>query len=198
MRRPAPPSRVPMGRRIAMWSLLALVLLVFARDFRLVHAPPAHLVFAPGDTADVAVVLSGDPGYSRTRAAVELLKAGQVSHLIFTGAGVAGDSALVLARVAGDMGALPDQIWTETTATNTLDNIEASRRLWQVRGARPERVVVVTSASHAARAGLVAKWHMPEVQAFVHPVPESPGLGAALREAAALLGYRVLGYVPWW
>lgn len=199
--RPSDRARaVSFGRRALFTAFLlaALLALALARELAQVQAPPPDLMWRAGARADIALVPSGDPDTQRTLRAVALLHAGAVPRLLISGAGAGGDSAARLKEVALAAGAPEDRVWVEPTARSTYDNIRASLALLEARGARPRRWVIVTSASHAARAGGVARELAPDVPVRVLTVPGRPTVEGELREAAKLLGYRLLGRVSAW
>lgn len=168
------------------------------RDLALVLDPPARFGFGPEATADLALVLSGDPGELRTRAAAGLVIQGRVPRLLISGAGYGGDSAEVLAQTAYALGVKADRVGLETEATTTYENIQRSAAWMHARGLEPARIVIVTTTTHAARAGLVAERGLPGVQIRVLTVPGPGTPSLPLREVLSLLAYRILGRVAWW
>lgn len=107
-------------------------------------------VLGPGA---VAWVPSGDPENRRTRKAVELLRAKQVRAIVLSGHGFGGDSAWVLARFATELGARPEDLVVEPSATSTSENVALSVPLFEALGA--SFVVAIPSAPNARRVGLL-------------------------------------------
>ena len=175
-------------------AVLALALLGGVWELERGGRVPPRLVFEPGARAELALVPSGDVG-ERTRAAVRLLEAGRIEGILFSGAGHGGDSGAVLAAYARDLGAPPDRVWVEPHATSTYQNVRLG--LAWIRARRPDlrRLVVVTSATHAARAGLVAEKEAAGMRVFVFGAQDAPSFAARAREAAARMLYRWRGWM---
>ena len=56
-------------------------------------------------------------------------------------------------------GIAPSRVWMEDQATNTLENLEFSLELIEVKtGSRPEKIAIVSSEYHLHRAGMFAQW----------------------------------------
>ncbi len=185
-----------MWRRLV-WLLLLPVAL-FARDLGLVLQAPARFARPIQGVLPVALVPSGDPFELRTKAAAELVLQGRARRLLISGAGHGGDSAEILAQTAYGLGLGPDQVWLETTATNTYDNVLRSLALLDARGVPVPHLLIVTSDHHAARAGLVAEKLRPQLVVSVHPAGGEASLSMVLREALALSAYRLSRRINLW
>jgi uncharacterized SAM-binding protein YcdF (DUF218 family) len=184
------------GAAAAAGLLVVGLVALLARDYAYVRWPPGRIWFPEEATADVAFVPSGDPG-ERTRRAVELLEAGRVKALVFSGAGYGGDNGYELARWAVDWGAPPDRVYVEPDATTTVENVRLGRALLAELGAH--RVVAVTHRSHAPRvAWLFAQVPGTPKHVWVEPVT-TPGRRVSwLREALKMLYSRLelAGWAP--
>ncbi|MFD2174133.1 YdcF family protein [Rhodobacter lacus] len=139
---------------------------------------------APDGTPSAAVV-------RRTRHAIALYRAGEVSHLVLSGAAFDGapSEAAVMAQLCRAAGVPEVALTLEPRARTTRENLTFSAAL--VPGARR---VVVTDAYHAARAALAARQLGLAVVLSCPPAPElapRQRLKLALREALARLWYRL-------
>jgi uncharacterized SAM-binding protein YcdF (DUF218 family) len=191
------PASAQVNRAARFVAAALLVLLVaLALLVAIAARVPSRLRAADAPSADVALVLSGDPGNLRTRAASALVLSGAVGRLLISGAGFGGDSADYLAEAARHMGVPEDRLILERRATNTYQNITFAAPLLRASGAR--RVLVVTSRTHARRAGLVAEEQLPWLEVRVLGVETGePKIRAAIRELLKIARYAWLGQLSW-
>jgi uncharacterized SAM-binding protein YcdF (DUF218 family) len=127
---------------------------------------------SPPGPADVALVLAGDPGYERTRTAVRLWHAGQVSILVVTGGQPSpGDSAASLRDKAVDLGVPQGRVFMEEVSRDTREAMLAVRPLFERLDVR--RVAVVTSPYHSRRAGRAARRAFGDIEVLVRPADPS-------------------------
>jgi uncharacterized SAM-binding protein YcdF (DUF218 family) len=126
---------------------------------------------APG-SADVAVVMAGDPDYERTKTAARLWLEGQVSLLVMTGGESGpGDSATSLREAAVRMGVPPGRIRMEQVSHSTR---EAMLAVWPLlEQLQVRRVAVVTSPYHQRRAGWAARRVFDGVEVLDRPAEPS-------------------------
>lgn len=121
-----------------------------------------------GRITDAAIVLGCHDTGVPTHAAA-LFHIGKFPLLVMTGAVSHKTRDLYpegeahrFARIAAEHGVPPDRILVEPTATNTQENIEASRRLLADRPLTA--ATLVTRPYHARRALLTARLRWPEVE----------------------------------
>ena len=130
------------------------------------------VVESPPGAADVALVLAGDPGYERTRTAVRLWHAGQVSMLVVTGGQPSpGDSAASLRDTAVSLGVPAGRIRMEEVSRDTREAMLAVRPLFERLGVRS--VAVVTSPYHQRRAGWAARKALGGIEVLDRPADPS-------------------------
>lgn len=141
---------------------------------------PPHGAVPSRARADVALVLSGDLDYVRVRRAAALLREGEVSWIVLTGAGAGGDSARIAGDVAIGLGVPRERLVLEERSTSTRENILFAVPLIRAHGWI--RVALVTSAFHMGRAERVARKAIPEVTWILVTVPD-PGPASAARRA---------------
>ncbi len=184
-------------KSMALHGGTALLVLVLGWDVYHVYSIPSRLVGPANWRADVALVPSGDPNNQRTLRAIRLFEEGIVGRLLVSGAGFGGDSAEILSHFAVEQGVPRNLIIVEPLATSTWGNMVESRRL--LRHQSFERLLVVTSASHARRAGLVAERVFGDLDVKVLPVHGSRKLSVfgRLNEIAKLYCYSLLSRIPW-
>jgi len=149
---------------------------------------PPYGPVVPVHDAQVALVLSGDVDYRRVERAVELYRQGRVRALMVTGAGVGGDSAVELAKVALAGGVAATDLVVEPRSVSTRENVLRSVDVLRRRGWR--RIALVTSSSHMRRALGVARRAAPELEWVAVPVPD-PGHARRIYRA------RVQEWVKW-
>jgi len=124
------------------------------------------------ERSDAAVVLSGDVGYLRLKKAAGLYREGRVHLLVLTGAGIGGDSALVMREFAELRLGVPVRAMVlETRSTTTRENVEFAAPL--LRQAGVSRVALVTSSSHMARALRTARRLVPDLEWAPVPVDDA-------------------------
>ncbi len=106
-------------------------------------------------SGDVAVVLSGDAMRQRLRAAVALARRGAVGHIVvLTGTPPEFyDEGIAVRAFARRQGVAPGRVTVVGAARSTVDDARLAAAVMRARGWR--RAVVVTSASHTRRAGLI-------------------------------------------
>lgn len=165
-----------------------------------------------GEPVDAALVLGGGfdgdgvIGYStrrRVAAAVEALQAGQVRHLIFSGApmGSTGEvpAALLMANYARRLGAPEGSLLLEPQATTTFENLRFGLAMAKERGF--ESIAVLTDSFHLPRAAALARYFgavdIPRIAA-AGLASDSPGnrVFSILREGLAWWYnlYKVVGW----
>ena len=180
-------------RRAAILVAVTAVLAAAAIGWLAFGGDPGH---PPFDTADGAVVLSGDVDYLRVKHAAALYKQGRVKAILLTGAGVGGDSATAMRDVALLNRVPADAIVVETTSTTTRENLVRAAPLVAAKGWRT--VALVTSASHMRRALGAARAAMPDVEWSAAPVPVAGPADrirrTRIQEAAKLVWYKVRGW----
>jgi uncharacterized SAM-binding protein YcdF (DUF218 family) len=161
------------GRRVrcvglALLSATALLVLV-ASDL-----PPRFLVVEdPPESADAALVMSGDLNFDRTRAAALLVLDGKARLLVLTGgAPWGGDSAESLRDFAVKAGVPLSRIRYENTSLNTRDSVVNVQSILRREGVKT--VVLVTSPSHQRRSFLAARRALPGIRIVNRPVRKEP------------------------
>ncbi|MCC7384150.1 MAG: YdcF family protein [Deltaproteobacteria bacterium] len=185
-----------LSRNVLLTTATGFALLFAQQIYAVTWVPRAGLV-PEGWMADVALVLSGDPGGLRTLAAGALVKAGRARRLMITGAGAGGDSSRVLAQQALNDGLSPELLILEERATSTWENMEFSHPV--LRGAGARRVVIVTSRVHARRAYFVARRVMSDLDVCVEPVDTGDtDLKNRLYEVGKAWAYLGLGRLTLW
>jgi uncharacterized SAM-binding protein YcdF (DUF218 family) len=138
------------------------------------NAPASFLaVEDPLEPADAVLVLTGDPGFERTKAAAKLVCDGTVRLLVLTGGEPwRGDSAESLRDMAEKHGVPSERIRLENRSTDTrqsLVNVEPILRAEAVR-----TLILVTSPSHQRRAFLAARRALPGIRIVNRPVRKEP------------------------
>lgn len=176
------------------------------------------VVLLGGMVDEQASTTSGQPSYNdnveRLFATHQLLRDGKarvaiISSATFKPQFAAFGEAVTLARQLEEWGIAKDRIIIEDRALNTRDNAVYAQQIARARGF--ERVLIVTSAFHMARAaGCFAAVGMPvdtyavDYRAHEHPggglnviIPRAGDLAdtsGALREVFGRLVYRIRGY----
>ena len=153
------------------WVTGSAVVLALAAVFA--EEPARWLVTeSPPGPADVALVMAGDPGYERTRTAVRLWHAGQVSMLVVTGGQPSpGDSAASLRDKAVELGVPRGRILMEEVSRDTREAMLAVKPLFERLDVR--RVAVVTSPYHSRRAGWAARRALEGIEVLDRPARPS-------------------------
>ena len=181
-----------MTRRIS-WAGVAIMLIVGV----LAHVDPPYRIVAGEPRADAALVMSGDVDYLRLERALALFESGRVSWLVLTGAGVGGDSADTMRRLAIQKKVPADRVLVEPRATTTRENVAFSAPVLRERGVRI--VALVTNASHMGRSEKVARKVLPEIQWIPVPVadpgPPSRVYRTRLQEWLKLAWYSLRGWI---
>lgn len=186
---------------IAAVGLASISIFTFFSD-----APPRWLaVEDPPEHADAALVMTGDPGYERTKAAADLVLNGTVRLLVLTGGEPwPGDSAESLRDVALRRGVAAGRIRFENASLNTRESLVNVAPILRREGVRS--VILVTSPSHQRRAFLAARRALPGVRIVNRPIHVEPWppprwwaaratRTIVLREYAKLLYYGVRGWL---
>ena len=142
-----------------------------------------------GGTAEVALVLGGNPAVlpDRARVAAELFQSGRVSYLMPTG-GVFWETdrgrmteAEYLALCLKDLGIPEEAVLLENDARTTPENMVCSTLLMMrvLKIKNVHRVYVVTSPSHLRRSLEYARIYLPRTVAFAGytdlDLPDGPG-----------------------
>lgn len=168
--------------------------------------PPRWLaVEDPPERADAALVMTGDPGYERTKAAADLVLNGTVRLLVLTGGEPwPGDSAESLRDVALRRGVAPESIRFENTSLDTRESLVNVAPILRREGVRS--VILVTSPSHQRRASWTARRALPGIRIVNRPIHVEPWppprwwaaratRTIVLREYAKLVYYGVRGWL---
>jgi uncharacterized SAM-binding protein YcdF (DUF218 family) len=193
------------GRRALV--LLAAAALLGAALLALSDRPPAFLCLEdPLEPADAALVMTGDPGFERTKAAARLVREGRARLLVLTGGEPwGGDSAESLRAVALKEGVAAERIRFENTSTDTRQSLVNVAPI--LAAERVRTLILVTSPSHQRRAFLAARRALPGVRILNRPVRKDPWPPAArwwrsprvrgivLREYALLAYYGLRGWL---
>jgi uncharacterized SAM-binding protein YcdF (DUF218 family) len=155
-------------RRVLFAALVALGAIVLS------NAPARFLDMEdPLETADAALVMTGDPGFERTTAAARLVCAGRARLLVLTGGEPwPGDSAASLrARALGE-GVPSDRIRLEDRSTDTRESLVNVAPILEEEGVRS--LILVTSPYHQRRASLAARRAFPGIRVLSRPVRTRP------------------------
>jgi uncharacterized SAM-binding protein YcdF (DUF218 family) len=150
--------------------LIGPVLLVAAVTLLLSDAPAEFLdVEDPLIPADAALVMTGDVGFERTKAASRLVREGRARLLVLTGGEPwPGDSAASLHERALREGVPPERIRYEDKSTDTRESLVNVAPILRAEGVRT--VILVTSPFHQRRASLAARRALPGVRIVNRPV----------------------------
>ncbi|MEN4475744.1 YdcF family protein [Mycolicibacterium cosmeticum] len=130
-----------------------------------------------GTPTDIAIVL-GCHDRAVPAHAAELFSQGRFPWLIMTGAPrkeIPEGEAICFAREAYRAGVCPPRVFIEPTATNTEENITASRKLANQRHLPSTTATLVTRPYHQRRAIMTARRHWPEIQWSTSAKPEDIG-----------------------
>jgi len=155
-----------------------IVLLVTGIAVALLSDAPADLLVVedPLERVDAALVMTGDPGFERTKAAARLVRDGTARLLILTGGEPwLGDSAASLRDVALRLGVPGDRIRLEDRSTDTRESLVNVAPILRAEGVRT--VILATSPSHQRRAFLAARRALPGVRLVNRPVRSEPWPG---------------------
>jgi len=187
--------------------MLVLVLVLSATALALSDAPVALLdVEDPLESADAALVMTGDPGFERTKAAARLVREGKARLLVLTGGEPwPGDSAASLRDRALREGVPSERIRLEDRSTDTRESLVNVGPLLREEGIRT--LILVTSPSHQRRAFLAARRALPGLRIVNRPVRTRPWppvrpwwrdaatRRVVLREYAKLAYYGLRGWI---
>ncbi len=187
---PGPPDLRRRGILILVPFLLATLAAVPFPD-------PPFTRAALGPPSDAALVLSGDVDYLRLKRAAALYHEGRVRLLVLTGAGIGGDSALLMREFAEHRLGVPALAMVqEERSSTTRENLEFAAPL--LRQAGVSRVALVTSSSHMGRALRAARKLVPDLEWVPVPVddagPRSRVWRTRLQEWGKLAGYWLRGW----
>lgn len=187
--------------------LLIVALVLSAMGLVLSNAPAAILaVEDPLEPADAVLVMTGDPGFERTKAGARLVRDGKARLLVLTGGEPwPGDSAASLRERALREGVPPERIRLEDRSTDTRESLVNVGPLLREEGVRT--LILVTSPSHQRRAFLAARRALPGLRIVNRPVrsrrwpPVRPWWRdratrwGVLREHAKLVYYGLRGWI---
>jgi uncharacterized SAM-binding protein YcdF (DUF218 family) len=164
----AGPRRFRSSRVIGLLAALVALGLV-ASD-----VPAAFLdVEDPLEPADAALVMTGDVGFERTKAASRLVREGQARLLVLTGGEPwPGDSAASLRERALREGVPGERIRYEDRSTDTRESLVNVAPILRDEGVRT--LVLVTSPYHQRRAFLAARRALPGLRIVNRPVRTRP------------------------
>ncbi len=200
-------------RRRAAAALAAAVTVTFLTPLPWWLASPLRISGAPRP-ADAVVVFAGGVGESgqpgeeyqeKVQHAVRLFQTGNAPRMLFvSGFTWTFREVEVMSALASRLGVPQEAIWTETQVSSTRDYVQRTAELARRHGWRS--ILLVTSPYHARRADGAFRRTAPELGIIHTPAPENRfyahrwgirlhQLGALLREAAALLIYRLRGWV---
>jgi uncharacterized SAM-binding protein YcdF (DUF218 family) len=176
----APPASRTAGggqrrrRTVRRAAIISAALAAPALAFVLSDIPPSLLaVDDPPQRADAALVMTGDPGYERTKEACRLVRQGTARLLVLTGGEPwPGDSAASLRDVAVTQGIPPERIRLESRSRDTRESLVDVEPILRAEGVRS--VILVTSPSHQRRASLLARRALPGIRIINHPVRLAP------------------------
>jgi uncharacterized SAM-binding protein YcdF (DUF218 family) len=189
------------------WWLLGLFAILLATALALSNAPAAFLaVEDPLDSADAALVMTGDVGFERTKAAARLVRDGEARLLVLTGGEPwPGDSAASLREAALREGVPGERIRFEDQSTDTRESLVNVAPILREEGVRT--LILVTSPFHQRRAFLAARRVLPGIRIVNRPVRTRPWppvrpwwrdaatRGTVLQEYAKLVYYGLCGWI---
>jgi uncharacterized SAM-binding protein YcdF (DUF218 family) len=195
------------ARRRAPWVLGLTLALPAAAVLVLSNAPAAFLdVEDPLEAVDAALVMTGDVGFERTKAAARLVRDGKARLLVLTGGEPwPGDSSASLRDRALREGVPSDRIRFEDRSTDTRESLVNVAPTLREEGVRT--LILVTSPSHQRRAFLAARRALPGIRILNRPVranawpPARPWWRSSatrrvvLREYAKLVYYGLRGWI---
>ena len=169
--------------------------------------PAAFLdVEDPLEPADAALVMTGDVGFERTKAASRLVREGKARLLVLTGGEPwPGDSAASLRERALLEGVPGERIRFEDRSTDTRESLVNVAPILREEGVRT--LLLVTSPYHQRRTFLAARRALPGLRIVNRPVrvrpwpPSRPWWREAttrrvvIQEYAKLVYYGVRGWI---
>lgn len=187
-------SRLKLIFRGIQYLLVVLVLVALLPAGALFFSDSLLVVEGKDATADVIVVLGGEPMQRPPRAA-ELFKQGTAPVVIVSGNGDCED----VRRLLEARGVPAPAIQLECASTSTVQNARFSAPLLRARHAR--RVILVTSWFHSRRALYCFRHYAPEIEFISRPtVADRPRFhwpnrylrGYVLEEYIKSLGYWII------
>jgi uncharacterized SAM-binding protein YcdF (DUF218 family) len=158
--------------RLTRWSI---VVLVGSATCLVLSDVPARIldVEDPLETADAALVMTGDPGFERTTAAARLVCEGKARLLVLTGGEPwPGDSAASLRARALREGVPSGRIRLEDRSTDTRESLVNVAPILREEGVKT--LILVTSPYHQRRAFLAARRTFPGIRIINQPVRTRP------------------------
>ena len=178
----------------------ALVVAALLGAAALSDIPAALLdVEDPLEPADAALVMTGDVGFERTKAASRLVREGKARLLVLTGGEPwPGDSAASLRERALQEGVPAERIRYEDRSTDTRESLLYVAPILRDEDVRT--LVLVTSPYHQRRAFLAARRALPGLRIVNRPErtrpwpPERPWWREATTRRLVLQEYAKLAY----
>ncbi len=173
-----------------------------------VSEAPAHwlAVENPLEPADAVLVMTGDVGFERTKAAARLVRDGEARLLVLTGGEPwPGDSAASLRETALHEGVPGERIRFENQSADTRESLVNVVPILREEGVRT--LILVTSPFHQRRACLAARRALPGLRIVNRPVRTRPWppvrpwwrdaatRGIVFREYAKLVYYGLRGWI---
>ena len=162
------------ARRFRARRAIGLLVSLAALGLIASNAPAAFLdVEDPLEPADAALVMTGDVGFERTKAASRLVREGKARLLVLTGGEPwPGDSAASLRERAVLEGVPGERIRYEDRSTDTRESLVNVIPILREEGVRT--LVLVTSPYHQRRAFLAARRALPGLRIVNRPVRTRP------------------------
>jgi len=168
-------GEIRLGFRVRRWVLVAgLVVFAAGLGATLSEAPARWLtVEDPLEPADAALVMTGDVGFERTKAASRLVREGKARLLVLTGGEPwPGDSAASLRERALREGVPGERIRYEDRSTDTRESLVNVAPILREEGVKT--LILVTSPYHQRRASLAARRAFPGIRIINRPVRAQP------------------------
>ena len=184
-----------------LFAILSAIILTFS------NTPAEFLaVENPLEPADAVLVMTGDVGFERTKAAAHLVQDGEARLLVLTGGEPwPGDSAASLRQTALREGVPGERIRFEDQSADTRESLVNVVPILREEGVRT--LILVTSPFHQRRAFLAARRALPGLRIVNRPVRTRPWpparpwwrdaatRGIVFREYAKLVYYGLRGWI---